>query len=382
MNDDAAGPGALIRAVAAYGLPGSTLTLPSRRLSESEWRPFLRMAVSQRLTGLLAAAVGNDDLPVSRAQREEVDDEHVRSMVQCLLLERIMLEITTMLTGYDIDLRLLKGSAVAHLDYSDPALRPSGDVDLLLRGEQFHDAVARLEASGMRKLQLEPRPGFAARFGKGVTLAAPDGMEIDLHRTLAQGSYGLTIPLELLWQTPSTIVLAGQEVLALGPSDRFLHAAFHCALGSRQTKLLPVRDVAEMALFGSTDAHTIRQRATMWNAEAVLARAVRKTWQLLQIEDITALSRWAEVRRETEGERRRLAAYDRRGSPYTARALDALPYVDGVGAKIAFARSLALPRREFLEARGLDRRRWLAKGLRSARSSRTRTNAPRDDVGP
>ena len=33
----------------------------------------------------------------------------------------------------------------------------------------------------------EPRPGFDRRFGKGVCLVRPDGVQVDLHRTLAAG---------------------------------------------------------------------------------------------------------------------------------------------------------------------------------------------------
>jgi hypothetical protein len=357
----------VLLAVAAHGLAGTTRTLPGAPLPDGEWVPFFRAVLSERLTGLLAAAVESEDMPTTPSQRDAVEDAHVQAMARTLVLERVMLETVDTLSAQNIDVRLLKGSAFAHLDYPDPALRPCGDVDLLLRGGQFDVAVRGLEATGLRRVQVEPRPGFASRFGKGVTLRSADGIEIDLHRTLAHGSYGFTVPLDEVWQSASVLRLAATDVAVLSAEDRLLHAAYHLLLGARPIRLLQLRDVAEIALYGGLDAGAVRRRAALWRAEAVLSLALRETWSQLEIADVTALSRWAELYRPSESERRQLAAYGRPGNPYSIQALNSLSYISGVGSKIAFAGSLVLPQREFLEARGLDRRRWIVHGLRATR---------------
>ena len=79
--------------------------------------------------------------------------------------------------------------------YADPALRSFGDVDILVGGADFDAAVGALAALGFRRRFVEPRPGFDARFSKGACLERADGLEIDLHRTLAPGPFGMLLGL-------------------------------------------------------------------------------------------------------------------------------------------------------------------------------------------
>ena len=53
-----------------------------------------------------------------------------------------------MLRRSGLDHRALKGAAVAHLDYPDPALRSFIDVDLLVRAEEWDDAIQVLREAG------------------------------------------------------------------------------------------------------------------------------------------------------------------------------------------------------------------------------------------
>ena len=52
-------------------------------------------------------------------------------------LEQEVLTVIDLLTASAVDVRILKGSAVAHLDYPDPALRSFIDLDILVRSEQI-----------------------------------------------------------------------------------------------------------------------------------------------------------------------------------------------------------------------------------------------------
>ena len=107
------------------------------------------------------------------------------------------------LAGAGIGYRVLKGPAVAHLDYADPAQRAFGDVDVLVESTAYDDALGVLAASGARRRYTEVRPGFDRRWGKGACLVAADGTQIDVHRTFVAGPFGLTIDLDELFAAPS-----------------------------------------------------------------------------------------------------------------------------------------------------------------------------------
>jgi hypothetical protein len=79
----------------------------------------------------------------------------------------------------------MKGLGLARQLYSDPALRPSADIDVLVAAEDFQAAIRVLETNGFRNVTGYPRPAFkaaAAYLFRDVTLRGPIGARIELHQ--------------------------------------------------------------------------------------------------------------------------------------------------------------------------------------------------------
>lgn len=353
---------ASVAAVAAHGIPGSELDPAIEPLDEASWAILFSAVRRERITGLLAAAVTAGSFPITDAQAEQVVDAHVEDMAGVLLLERLLLTVAAALDSAGIEARVLKGTAVAHLDCHDPSLRPFGDIDLLVRPEQLAAVGDTLERLGLQPTAPQVRPDFPSRFGKGFVLRSPEGLEVDVHRTLAGGAYGLRVPVEDLWRNARPFVVGGTVLHALGDEERLLHAALHAAVGGQVCNLLSLRDVADMALYGDFDHDHLRALARRWGVEAALATTVRSAWEAFRISDVTALSRWAERHPIPAREARILAAHAPPRSTYAAQALVALSGVDGVRARVSYLTSLALPDRQFLQSRGYTRREWLSRG--------------------
>ncbi len=351
-------------AVGAHGLPGSELDPPGEPLAPADWERLIEVVRSERLSGLLAAAVTAGAWPVTDDQHADVVDAHVESMAAALLLERLVIDVSDALTESSIPFRVLKGTAHAHLDFPDPALRPFGDVDLLVRPEALPAVMARLEQLGLTPVSPQVRPDFAQRFGKSLVLRTSGGLELDLHRTLVPGAYGFRIPIEDLWSAERTFGVGGSTLAALGDEQRLLHAAYHSVIGGRARRLMALRDLAEMALYGRFEQARLRELAQRWGCEPVLASAVRDAWSTYRICDVTALSRWADRYEIPHRERRLLALHATPEVSYAAQALSAVASVPGMRSKAAFVTSLALPDRAFLQERGTTRSAWLARGIR------------------
>lgn len=345
-------------AVAAYGLP-SAAEFPPRPLEDDEWESVIATANWQRLAGLLARAVADGSFPATPSQQVAAAELAFLATRLDLRLERTLLRVVDLLDETRLETRVLKGSAVAHLDYPEPGMRSFSDVDLLLRSDDFDAAVTTLSSAGYCRRYPQPRPGFDRRFGKGACLVSPSqSHEIDLHRTLVLGPFGLTIPLHQLWERSSSFVLAGRSLAALAAEDRFLHACHHAVLGQQPPRLVPLRDVAQMALAPSLDEERVRARCREWRAEAVMAEALRAAWERLHIDASTTLSRWAASHCPTRQERSALRSYAGAGT-YSAKAMASVRVVPGIRGKAAYVSALAFPQAQYVRNRHEGRlRRW------------------------
>jgi putative nucleotidyltransferase-like protein len=363
----------LLCSLAAYGLDGSGRSLPAAPLNDETFGALTRQVTTAKLIGFLSAAVQNGDLPVTDQQRTRVGEKHLEAMCHTLYLERLLLDLADRLERADIPFRVLKGSSVAQLDYEDACLRPFVDVDLLVQSDNFDRSVEVLEAAGVKRMWRAPRSGFDRRFGKGATLLSPDGYEVDLHRTFAQGPWGLTVQLADLWKDSRPFDLAGHTLHALPDEARLLHAAIHSVAGhTASTPYLPSRDLAEMLLFGTVNVDKARDLAKRWQMEAVLAEAANTAWDLLDLADVTSLSAWAASYEPSALDQRRRAVYRAGEATYTAASLAALGALPKLRDRVAMAADLSFPSRQFLADRDLTYRSWLQRGVTNALRGRRR----------
>lgn len=338
-------------AVAAYGLQGTLADLPDVPLAPGDWAPLIERVRRERMPGLLVAAIADGAFPVLPEQREEAAEAHVASMCKGVLLERDLLGSFELLASAGIPCRVLKGSAVAHLDYPDPALRSFGDLDLLVPSEHFDRAVELFVGRGDHRQFHSPRPDFDRRFSKGTSFITPFGRDLDLHRTFVSGPFGLTVELPDLFETASPFVVGGETLLALGPEERFLHACFHAALGDIPPRLVAVRDVAQILLHTPLSQERVLEQCRRWRAEPVVARAVLLAWETLRIADVVALSVWAARYRPDPAERRAIRVYTDESSTYSAQAATALWAIPRLSDRAAYLRALLFPDRHYLAPR-------------------------------
>lgn len=302
-------------------------------------------------------------MPVTAEQLDAASALHRDAMGLAVQLERTLLRTVDALEEAGIPSRVLKGSAVAHLVYSDPSLRAFRDVDLMIPAADFARALDVLDREGCERQQRRLGPGFDARFGKGASLVADGGWEVDLHRTFVGGRFGLGIKLDDLFATSAPFRLGGRTLQALGAEERFLHACYHAAIGDPVPRLMALRDIAEMLLRTTLDLDRVRGLCGAWGGLPVMARAVRLTWETFGLADLTALSVWAERYKPTRSEERAVRAYTTQRSG-GGQALTSLGAIPGVRAKVMFIRAVMLPEREFLA--GSPRAAWARRGAASA----------------
>ena len=356
--------------VAAYGLPGTRREAPAEPLPDLDWKALVRRVEHERIPGLLLLAIEDRRFPATPRQWDEIARHHLQSMRSALTLERLLLDVVAAFEAAGVDYRVLKGSAYAHLDYPDPALRSFGDIDLLVPTSQYDEAVAALGSVGAWRRVPELRPGFDRRFGKGGSFITPTGLEIDLHRLFTSGPIGLATNPDDLFTDHASFVVGDRQLLALSREPRFLHACFHAVLGSPSAtpRLASLRDVAQMLLHPALDSERVKAVCAAWQAQAVVSAAIRATWETLELADILPLTVWASGYEPDRHAQANLRLYEP-GVPFAAQAAAGVSVIRGLRPKAAYVRALALPGRPY-RLRALRALRRLVVKSRRARRPR------------
>ena len=304
--------------------------------------------VNQRLTGLAAAAVriGADEPD----WLEDLDDAW---QADALRMERLLIAVTPAFENAGIDTRVIKGPALAHTVYPEPSWRTFGDLDIVVRGEQLADARALLvERFGATDPFPEVRPGFDAEFAKDVMLRI-DRTEIDLHRTVAPGPFGMRIPTAELFDNPTACTIAGTTLQTLSPVATFVQVCYNAALGDVPPRLMSLRDVAQVQHHHQLPLDDIVELADRWGGTAVVAAAVTQAWDTLELEPCE-LSGWAAAYEPSWLDTKLLAASVSEQRSYT-RAIASVAAIKGPTAKLRYLSAVLRPSDDYLDARNWSR---------------------------
>jgi len=335
----------LARRIAGHGL-GLSRPVVEQPLPCELWDDLLPTVVGERLTGLLLAAIADGALPVDDRQAGAARQLGLQEAHNVLRLEAALVRVSGRLDELGVAHRVLKGPVLAHLVYARPDLRPFRDIDLLVPGADIGRVVAMLERNGGARRFRTCRPGFDERFAKGVNVRSFDGLDVDLHRTLALGPYGLALDPADLFATSTPFTIGDHRLLGLGPDELLLHAGYHAALGDWPPRLVPHRDVAELLLHGAADADRALEVAARWKGEAPLSRAIRRAATWFDLDRDLPLVRWAFEHTASARDVRALALY--RSGDSSALAAAGIVGITGLRDRWDYARMLLLPDRAYL----------------------------------
>lgn len=316
---------------------------------------LIAAAESTRMLGPLVDAAISGEVELSEEAFERLGERHAAVMAWCVLIEVRLLEVRAWFDAVGgVEHRVIKGPAIAHLDERDPAVRAFADLDLLVAAKDLDRAVRALQGRGAVRPWPERRPGFDRRFAKSVTLSCPDGIEVDLHRTLCDGVHGVRIQTDQLFERSESFDIGGDLVPALTASHRMLHAAYHAVLGSPTPRLLSLRDLARYMTRADLTPDTVAPIARGWRGEAVLVAAVDVTMATLDVEP-PDWSAWRKTVTPDDAENELIASQRREGSSFGRGKLAVLRELPDARTKVAYAAAVVWPTATHLRARGLRR---------------------------
>ena len=197
---------------------------------------------------------------------------------QALRIQKQLSEISDAFSEKGIDFLVWKGPALATTIYPDPALRPSGDIDILIRPADFDRARSLLEKLGYKSeekwFEALKEYGFSEDFipkehRKGYC-------SIDLHWKIHPyaGAKG-NLDEERLFQRAVQVAPGPRSFKTLCPVDALIIAAIHMILRHpHECRLIWLLDITLLAekLTVPDDWKELQELSVAWGARLALER--------------------------------------------------------------------------------------------------------------
>ncbi len=220
----------------------------SAPLAEPEASAVARLALAQGLGPLLYGRLRGLGVLPPAAEEPLRQAYYANAARNARILHELEAALRRLETAL-IPVLLLKGAALALAVYENPALRPLGDLDLLVRPADADAALAALAGLGYRPQQHEPAPGSIRTYENEIMLGregAPAPLE--LHWGLFDSPhYQSHLLIEWFWQTARPVRIGDTVAQVLGPEAQTLHLCGHLLLHhSVEARLLWLHDIAEV----------------------------------------------------------------------------------------------------------------------------------------
>jgi hypothetical protein len=193
------------------------------------------------------------------------------------------------LHGASIPVILLKGLALSETIYPDPALRLSGDMDILVPQAAVEQAERILQDLRYVVAEKNPppdlyRPGY---FHHLAPYYQPEHeVQVDVHWDLAPPKFAFLVDVEGLWRRATTSQIAERTVQMLAPEDLLLHLVLHLsAMEFFQTGMRHLVDLAEVVRHfeAQFDWEEVVARAASWQAGRYAYLVLRVMQELLDV---------------------------------------------------------------------------------------------------
>ena len=194
-----------------------------------EWKTVLGLAERHGVLPLLAQAFAET---IPTAAFKTLRENYQTNLHKSLFLSGELIRILEKLSSSGIEVIPYKGLALAEIVYGDIALRQSGDIDLLIRPQDFarvRDCVRELGYTPHFTLSRSEEDAYL-KSGYECAFDGTAGRNLlEVQWAIQPRFYAVDIEMEELFQRAVPGTVAGYETKTLCPEDLFLILAIHAA---------------------------------------------------------------------------------------------------------------------------------------------------------
>jgi len=247
-------------------------------LSSSDWDLLIGESGRYGVTPLLYHRLRTFhwDVPIPAKVMGTLRQAYLENVARNMGLYHELGKVLGLLRHASIPVIVLKGVHLAALVYGNIALRPMGDVDVLVH----KDDLMRVEAAllGMGYAPAECHRQIASDNHHFVYRLPNRELFVEVHWDFLPSMYRVKIDIDGQWERSRQAIIAGVEVSVLCPDDLLLCLCLHCSKHLFDMGLRPLYDIFETIRFCGKEINweQVHLRSEQWGQ----AKCVYLTFRL------------------------------------------------------------------------------------------------------
>ena len=154
---------------------------------------------------------------------------YLRAAARNLVLNGQLSSLSQALEKANLPVLFVKGAILASVVYADPAFRPMGDIDMVVRPEGEEAALRVLDDLGYVPTEIESFGSFTRNTVHARAFHRPsrNGLSLELHHDLVGGALKTSTEAGWFWEHTTTVTIEGRPTLTLTPEATLAHLCAH-----------------------------------------------------------------------------------------------------------------------------------------------------------
>jgi hypothetical protein len=210
------------------------------------------------------STLGNGRIPAGVL--ESLANSYYACARRNILFFHVLGEVLTAFREAGVPVMVLKGAALAEAIYGNIALRPMGDLDLLVHADDLAITQQILEGLGFRLPTglLNPAYYRKTHFHIPYYHTSIPGVILEVHWGLQEDFGPLQPDLDEIWQGALRTRVAGVETLVMGLEDLLLYLCLHLDKHGYYNRYLLTRPDAEAHILSGYGANELIWYCDVW----------------------------------------------------------------------------------------------------------------------